>query len=212
MRKPRSQMQKTTRDRILDAAAKIVMAQGVGAATTKLIATEAGVSEGSLYNHFADKPQLLITLVLERLPSIREVFDALQQAADGAALPDRLVAALAAMIEFYARAQPIIGGISADPMLLALCRQRFAETGEGPHRAHEKLTAFLQQAQKSGRIRRGAKPDVIASLLIGACTEYASLANLTGREPGGLSKIAYAKAIIATLSPLLFEAKAGPRT
>jgi AcrR family transcriptional regulator len=198
---------KTTRDRILDAAANIVAERGVGAATTKLIAAEAGLSEGSLYNHFADKPQLLTTLVLERLPSIRAAFVALGEATQQGRLRDKLPDVLAAMIAFYAEAQPIVGGIAADPKLLQLCRQRFAKTDEGPHRAHEKLAAFLKGEQQEGRLTRAARADVIASVLIGACTEYASLTNLTGKPPGGLSSKAYASAVVAMLSPLLFVTK-----
>jgi hypothetical protein len=43
----------------------------------------------------------------------------------------------------------------------------------------------------------------VASLLIGACTEFASLARLTGKTPGGMSKASYAKAIVAALAPIL---------
>lgn len=205
MGEQRSDRRRQTRDRILDAAAEIVRRHGVGAATTKRIAAEAGLSEGSLYNHFADKPQLLIALVMERLPSIRGVFESLRHGPGAPALTDRLSAALAAMIEFYSQAQPIVSGVLSDPGLLALCQRRFAETDEGPHRAHEKLGAFLAAEQQAGRLRDGVAPDMLATVLIGACTEYASLTHLTGRAPGGLSRVAYARAIVTTLVPLLAE-------
>ena len=44
-----------TRDRILDAAARIMRTEGVARATTKQIASEAGYSEATLYKHFSDK-------------------------------------------------------------------------------------------------------------------------------------------------------------
>jgi AcrR family transcriptional regulator len=203
MRKPGTKAAKTTRDRILDAAHKLVVRHGIAGATTKRIADEAGVAEGSLYKHFADKPDLLIALVLERLPGIREVFGRLENAASGDTMAEALVAALEGMIEFYTEAQPIIAGVSSDPELLRLCRQRFTETDQGPHRAHEKLAEFIRQGQQRSALRPGASPDVLASLLIGTCTEFASLARLTGKTPGGMSKASYAKALVAALSPLL---------
>jgi AcrR family transcriptional regulator len=202
VRAPKSDTPRGTRERILDAAATIVAKHGVGAATTKRIATAARVSEGSLYNHFADKPQLLIALVLERLPSIRDIFGELRRRPD--VLAERLTVAMVALIEFYGRAQPIVGGVLSDPKLLALSRKRFIDTDEGPHRAHEKLTGFLKHEQESGRLRKDASPEVIASMLIGACTEFAALAHLTGRTPGGLGKQDYARAVITTLSSVLF--------
>lgn len=201
---PKRDMPGSTRERILDAAAKTVARHGVGAATTKRIAAAAKVSEGSLYNHFADKSQLLIALVLERLPSIRDIFAELARGPDGAALSDRLSAAMVALIDFYGRAQPIVGGVVSDPKLLELSRKRFVDTDEGPHRAHEKLTGFLKSAQKNGQLRKDASADVIASVLIGACTEFAVLSHLTGRTPGDLDRQAYARAVITTLSPALF--------
>jgi AcrR family transcriptional regulator len=82
----------TTRDQILDAALAVVERDGMAAATTKRIAGEARLSEGSLYNHFPDKAALLVALVLERLPSIRAVFAALGPS-DTTTFPDRLASA-----------------------------------------------------------------------------------------------------------------------
>jgi AcrR family transcriptional regulator len=193
--------QKGTRDRILDAAGRIVAKHGVAAATTKRIAAEAKLSEGSLYNHFKDKPELLIALVLERLPSIRKVFVELQK--EEVPLRERLNAALVAMIAFYRQTQPFVAGMLADPDLLKLCRKRFLESGQGPHLAHEKLAAILHAEQACGHIRKDAKPELLAALLIGACTELASLSSMSGKSPGNLDDDAYAKAIVAQIGPVM---------
>jgi AcrR family transcriptional regulator len=194
--------QGSTRDRILDAASRIVAKHGVPAATTKRIAAEARLSEGSLYNHFKDKPELLIALVLERLPSIKRVFIELQR--EEVALPERITAALAALIAFYRQAQPFVSGMLSDPDLLKLCRKRFIESGQGPHLAHEKLAEVLRAEQMRGRIRKDTKPEMLAALLIGACTELASLNAMTGKSPGGLGDEAYARTIVAMLAPAMF--------
>ncbi|MCV0397417.1 MAG: TetR/AcrR family transcriptional regulator [Rhizobiaceae bacterium] len=182
----------------------MVRTHGVGAATTKRIAAEAGLSEGSLYNHFPDKARLLIDLVLERLPGIREIFARL---ADDAALPSlesRLTAALVDMIAFYHEAQPILGGIAADPELLMKSRERFAEASGGPQRAHEKLASILAEEKARGRLAAGADPQALASMLIGACTDYALLARILGRHPHGLPPRQYVQGIMDALRPALF--------
>lgn len=194
-----------TRERILDAADRIVRAHGVGVATTKRIAAEAGLAEGSLYNHFPDKARLLIHLVLERMPGIRRIFARLGADAESRPLDERLTAALAEMIAFYGEALPILGGISADPELLRLGRISFTETG-GPQRAHEKLAAILADEQVNGRLKRDADPQALAFLLIGSCTEYATLARVLGTSPRGMTAEEHAVNVIATLRSVLFEA------
>lgn len=194
-----------TRERILDAADRVVRAHGAIAATTKRIAAEAGLAEGSLYNHFPDKARLLIHLVLERLPGIRQVFARLEADAEHRPLEERLTATLTEMIGFYAEALPILGAISADPDLLRLCRISFAETG-GPQRAHEKLAAILAGEQVQGRLKSDADSKALAFLLIGSCTEYATLTRVLGKSPMELAPEEYAAKVITTLRPVLFGA------
>jgi len=50
-------------ERILDAAAELVVAQGVDALTTRAVADRAEVPVASLYQYFADKDEILLALV-----------------------------------------------------------------------------------------------------------------------------------------------------
>lgn len=199
----RRENQHRMRERILDAAAVLVREDGMAAATTKRIALKAEVSEGSLYNHFPDKAELLIAIVLERMPSIRDALQSLGTAAETSSLEDRLEKVLTAMIGFYVQAQPILGGIMADPRLLALCRERFAETGRGPHLAHQKLAELLGHEVAAGRLRGDVDVAALAALLIGACTDYATMITVAGRPASTASETEYVRAIVSTLRPLL---------
>ena len=58
---------------ILDAATKVFASKGFRAATTREIATVAGVSEGTIYNYFDSKYDLLIAM------SQRLALESLQQ-------------------------------------------------------------------------------------------------------------------------------------
>ena len=57
-----------TRERILAAAREVMLDKGLVRATTKEIARAAGLSEGTLYNHFANKEELFLC-TLNELPS-----------------------------------------------------------------------------------------------------------------------------------------------
>lgn len=61
-----------TRQKILEAASRVVLAQGVGALTLEAVAAEAGVSKGGLLYHFASKEALLGGMVA-RLVELTEV-------------------------------------------------------------------------------------------------------------------------------------------
>ena len=55
-----------TRGRLLDAAAQVFIARGIGSASVDEIAEEAGFSRGAFYSNFADKDELVLAL-LERM-------------------------------------------------------------------------------------------------------------------------------------------------
>ena len=197
--RPRNDRRATMRERILDAAMAVVLSKGVTAATTKRIAAEAGVAEGSLYNHFPDKARLLVQLVLERMPGIRPIFERLEADAAARPLEERLSEALVDMVGFYAAALPILGGIASDPQLLQECRLSFGRDGSGPQRAHEKLAAILAAEQTHGRLDPKADSTALAFLLIGACTEYAMLSQILGKAPGGVGPEDHVSRIMSVL-------------
>ncbi len=60
-----------TRQEILQAAGRVVLAQGVGALTLEAVAAEAGLSKGGLLYHFASKEELLSGMV-DRLIEMTE--------------------------------------------------------------------------------------------------------------------------------------------
>lgn len=67
------------RNQILDAAASVFAEKGYHRATTKEIASVAGVSEGTIYNYFDNKADLLIGMVT-RLAELRELPQELEDA------------------------------------------------------------------------------------------------------------------------------------
>jgi AcrR family transcriptional regulator len=63
-----------TAARILDVARRLFIASNYADVTTDMIATEAGVTKGGLYHHFASKEQLYVTMMLANLEERRRLF------------------------------------------------------------------------------------------------------------------------------------------
>ena len=53
----------SARDRILDAAERLIRARGVGQLSVEAVAQEAEVSKGGFFHHFASKDELLVALM-----------------------------------------------------------------------------------------------------------------------------------------------------
>ncbi|WP_205717887.1 TetR/AcrR family transcriptional regulator, partial [Actinomadura soli] len=110
------------RERILAAAVEVIRARGIVAATTKEIARSAGVSEGSLYNHFANKTALFAAALGEVTGTARTAMEALHASAGQRTVEENLVRLAADMVRFYGELLPMTGPVLADPELIAWLR------------------------------------------------------------------------------------------
>ncbi|MEW6730995.1 MAG: helix-turn-helix domain-containing protein [Acidobacteriota bacterium] len=78
-REPQQQRSRVTRDKILSAAERLFAHKGYEEVTSHEIAATAGVAIGSFYAYFADKEQLLLHLLEERLDEeYQDIFADLQ--------------------------------------------------------------------------------------------------------------------------------------
>jgi AcrR family transcriptional regulator len=77
-----------TRDRVLEAAARVFARHGYAAGTTNRIAAEAGMSIGSLYQYFPNKDAILVELVRRHLAEGTAAV--VERVARVGGLPDRL--------------------------------------------------------------------------------------------------------------------------
>jgi len=186
-----------TRDRIIDAAEQAISEYGVAGATTKRIAGLAGCSEALLYKHFASKEELLLAVVLERMPALGPALEELRAGLGEGDLRVRLVTFTLAALRFYIRTQAIAGGMLGDPALLAAFRAMLAENGTGPHVPIQVLAGILRDEQRAGRLDAALDADAAASLLMGACFHRANLARFVDLPGPGDEQ--WAEAIVATL-------------
>lgn len=119
----RAQLIEARRNQLLDAAASVFAEKGFHRATTKEIASVAGVSEGTIYNYFANKADLLVG-IMSRLVELESLDEELMEALRSDA-KDFLIAffrdRMARVHQFQEMLQAILPEILVDPAL----RERF---------------------------------------------------------------------------------------
>jgi AcrR family transcriptional regulator len=105
----RQQLVEARRNQILDAATEMFAEQGFHQSTTKDVARRAGIAEGTIYNYFESKDDLLIGM-MTRLTELETLGDELTEALQGD-VRDFFVAMFRHRIENLEQAQGILRAI-----------------------------------------------------------------------------------------------------
>jgi AcrR family transcriptional regulator len=199
---PASSEVKPARERILDAAAVVMREKGVANTTTKAIAAQAGYSEAMLYKHFADKQELFLLLLKERLPMVRP-----RLAAPGwGDLAGNLTEIVEQLMTYYAELFPMSVSIFSSPDLLAAHREGIERHGGwGPVGPIRMLTNYLDAERDAGRLRSDADTVAAAQVLVGAAFHQGFLAAYAGKTSVADAH-ALAAAAVATVLPGLIAA------
>lgn len=197
------------RDRILAAAVTVMRERGVTNTTTKDVARAAGVAEGSIYNHFANKTELIAASMAQVTGGMREALTTLFGQVGQGSLEDNLTAYAEVAIGFFGDLLPITGPAMGDRDVLAWLREGGPHQGDGtspgPVLGHAGLIGYLEAEQRAGRLPADASPPHLAALLLGACQQYAFLTLFT--KPAVIEAVArlpadpaaYARAIVRLL-------------
>ena len=147
-----------SRERILEAAARVYAMHGFRGATTRLIANEAGVNEVTLFRTFGSK-SALIEAVLAQYGRSRPVVS----------LPEAPVNPLAELTTFVAQSLERVREIR--PLLM----HTMSEVDERPeahefacrgrHHVHDTITAYIRRLQSGGLAARDVNAEVAAVML-----------------------------------------------
>ena len=145
----REQLIQARRNQILDAAAAVFAEKGFHRATTKEIARTAGVSEGTIYNYFDSKADLLIG-ILTRLAELEhldeELADALQSDAR-----DFLVAIFRHRMGLIQQNDEMVQAILPEMLVNLALRERFYQQFLQP--TTTLLEQYIQARIELGHIR-----------------------------------------------------------
>ncbi|HEX5591276.1 MAG TPA: helix-turn-helix domain-containing protein [Candidatus Limnocylindrales bacterium] len=174
-----------TRAKLIEATLAVVAEAGYAHASTRAIATAAGVSEGTIYRHFPDKASLFFAAALEPSASVLDGLAGLPALAGKRTVADNLAGVLARLAELQERVIPLEIAVLSDPELAAQRRSAAAAAGNmlaGPPQA---IAVYLRAEQRLGRIRPDLDPTEVAVLLLATLFGLAVTANMTGTTVDG---------------------------
>ncbi|CAL9452806.1 hypothetical protein SUDANB6_02472 [Streptomyces sp. enrichment culture] len=174
---------KPARERILDAAHELLLTVGLARTTTKEIARAAGCSEAALYKHFANKEELFVRVLTERLPRLSPLPGGLTAGPGRGTLQDNLTEIARRAALFYEQSFPIAASLYAETQFKRRHDDAMREMGTGPHLPIEGLDAYLRAERDAGRLRPDADTFAAASLLLGACAQRAFAYGATSGPP-----------------------------
>jgi AcrR family transcriptional regulator len=195
-----------THRRLVDAAERVLRVKGLARATTKEIAREAGLAEGTLYLHFADKLDLIRAVQEKLLPPFIELLLQLPAKSGARTVEANLTEVAEQAMALYRDMLLVGSGLFADPELLERFRTRMRELGGGPHRAYEPIVAYLEAEQALGRVAAGADLVGAGVLLLGGCQQHVFVEQLSGPDLAPLgdrpsTAAALVRALLAGLAP-----------
>lgn len=201
-KRPRGRPSEGVREAILATTLELIADDGLARLTTKQVAQRAGVSEASIYYHFADKKALVEGVIIDAvLGPLREFAASFPERAAGKSVREALLAYGHALEAFWKRVLPVLSAVQADTELRAHFRQRINELGFGPHRGVRIVADYLKQQQHAGAIRRDADTRAAAMSFAGACFLSAYQSHMLG--PAARRKLPSLESAIAALVRIL---------
>lgn len=169
-----------TRRQLLEAADRAVRSRGLMGASTREIAREAGVADGTLYVHFSDRIDLFIAVIQEHLPPYVEPLKRLNGLVGRRTVRANLAEVFEGALIWNEQMAPIFSAISADRELCGALLKRLAERNEGPHLAIKALERYLEAEQKLGRVNKRSDLKAVAMMLLGAASYWTAITPWVG--------------------------------
>lgn len=187
-----------TRQKILDAAEKLILLKGLARVTTKEIARETGLSEGALYRHFDHKEEIFFALLAKNQPALHDTFQAHQPGTG--TLNENLAAIAQATIRYYEQLIPMGASFLADTELLTQFRETILPLNMGPQNVFERVEAYIEEEQQLGRIGQHVPALSIATLLLGPCFQWVFNRQFLGYDPFNKTDQQFAEDLVQGLT------------
>jgi AcrR family transcriptional regulator len=153
------------REAILASALDLLRERGASRLTTREVAQRAGVSEGSVFYHFADRTGLL-TAVLEH--AMTNLVNLATEPA-GRTVPETLLSFVTGVEGFLDEGLIALVAAQSDADLRTAFAAYLTQRDFGPHRGVATLAAYLRARQAAGEVRADADCDAVAFLVVGSC-------------------------------------------
>ena len=181
------------RERLFDAAERVLLRDGPSALTSRAVTAEADCAKGVLHRHFADFDTFLAELVLDRIGDIEQQADLLRSTAGTGTVAGNLADALTVL--FDALGREILALVTSRHELLARLRPSTPTGIPILNQGTAMIAAYLAAEQKLGRVGADADIDTLAPTLVG--TGHMLLA---GRQAGAPDPEAIRTAVASVIS------------
>ncbi|MCC5949469.1 MAG: TetR/AcrR family transcriptional regulator [Nitriliruptoraceae bacterium] len=189
------------REQLLDAVVQVLATDGPLAVTTRRIAIEAGCSEGSIYNHFATKQDLVACAIGERFRFPGRL-EELANAPGSGDPREQLREVVELAVEFLGWVTSTMASADRDPEVMHAHARRVHADGIGPWRSLDRLADWLAAEQRLGRLHPDADPHAAATAVLGACMWQAVLVRSWGPALAPDRDTAIERAVAAVWSGL----------
>jgi AcrR family transcriptional regulator len=156
------------RKQILDAATKVFAAKGFERATIADVARAAGIAEGSIYNYFKNKDDLLISIPRQALqPPVESVVARMRSAADAPIPPEQMLPIVAKNMEAVFRQNGHIFRIlfSALPTMTRRAREQYLS--HVIFYVWDILESYFRELSDKGILRRELHPAILTRAFVG---------------------------------------------
>jgi len=157
---------RSLREHLIATAERMMAERGTAGLTVRAIAREAGVADGVLYNHFADKEELLAHALRARAEAVAGSLGPLPEPGTGT-VEENLRAYVAHGLAAHTALLPALAGLVAQPEVLT----RFSALSGGEEDWRSRLARYLRAERDLGRLAEGAPVDAATSMIVGACHE-----------------------------------------
>jgi AcrR family transcriptional regulator len=183
--------------RILDAAAELIVHYGYDKSSVSDIARHAGVSKGAIYLHYAGKDELFEALLAREMNCYAEAWLATLEA-------DPAGSTLGALY------RAILYAVHSSPLMLAIFKQDQRVLGSYLHQpgnffittqTHLLRTEFIQAMQAAGVVRRELDPAVITHIMEIISFGMVSISNR--KDPAAIPPLA---PVIETIAEMMERA------
>jgi AcrR family transcriptional regulator len=168
----------TLREHLVATAERVIAAHGTAGLTVRTIAREAGVADGVLYNHFADKEDLLAAALERHLRTTEAGLGDLPEPGEGT-VEANLRAYLGYGLALHRAILPAFAGLVGQQAVLA----RFAALRGRRPDWRDRLLDYLRAERDHGRLAKTAPIEAATAMLVGVCHETVLSAMLRTEPP-----------------------------
>jgi AcrR family transcriptional regulator len=165
------------REHLVETTERLLEAVKPASLTTRRIARAARVSDGVLYNHFADKDALVLAAMTRRFSASLERFRASVPEAGSNSVPENLDRIAEAALELHLALVPIVGALLSDETLLRRFLLEIHREEVGAAEIAEAVDRYLMAERALGRVA-DVDTTAAADLLVGGVAVRAFAAAL----------------------------------